>query len=376
VLWLDIEHTDGKRYFTWDAIKFPNPVETLTHISSFGRKMVTIVDPHIKVDSNYEIYSEAKEKGYFIKNKDGHDMEGWCWPGQSSWLDYLNVDVRKWYASKFSLEEYKGSTYDLYTWNDMNEMSVFSGPEVTCPKDTLHHGGWENRHVHNLYGMLQALSTYDGHFMRSNAKQRPFILSRSFFVGSQRAGAIWTGDNAAEWSHLKISIPMLLSLSVTGIAHCGADVGGFFKNPDSELLVRWYQAGAYQPFFRAHAHIDTKRREPWLFDDQTKALIKDAIHARYALLYYWYTLFYHTEKTGVSPMLPLWANFPTEKETFPMDDIYMIGSALLVKPVTEAGASSISVYFPGQDEVLLLKTISPLFLNFITLFFNKSFGII
>jgi alpha-glucosidase (family GH31 glycosyl hydrolase) len=47
--------------------------------------------------------------------------------------------------------------------------------------------------------------------------------------------------------------------------YAGADVGGFFGNPDPELLVRWYQLGAYYPFFRAHAHHDTKRREPWLF---------------------------------------------------------------------------------------------------------------
>jgi len=351
VLWLDIEHTDGKRYFTWDSIKFPDSVDTINHISSYGRKMVTIIDPHIKVDTNYFIYKEAKEKSYFIKDKSGNDMEGWCWPGQSSWLDFLNVDVRKWYASKFALTEYQGSTLDLYTWNDMNEMSVFSGPEVTCPKDTVHHGGWENRHVHNIYGMLQALSTYDGHLMRSDGKRRPFILSRAFFIGSQRAGAIWTGDNIAEWSHLKISVPMLLTLSVTGISHSGADVGGFFKNPDAELLVRWYQAGAYQPFFRAHAHIDTKRREPWLFDEQTKNLIRDAVHARYNLLYYWYTLFYLNEKSGVPPMLPLWANYPNDKSVFAMDDQYMIGSALLVKPVTEAGVTSMDIYFPGEGEI-------------------------
>lgn len=228
----------------------------------------------------------------------------------------------------------------------MNEMSVFSGPEVTCPKDTVHHGGWENRHVHNVYGMLQAMSTYDGHLMRSEGKRRPFILSRAFFAGSQRAGAIWTGDNTAEWSHLKISVPMLLTLSITGISHSGADVGGFFKNPDAELLVRWYQvnfkalskyflklnellnnckAGAYQPFFRAHAHIDTRRREPWLFDEQTKNLIREAVHARYNLLYYWYTLFYLNEKSGVPPMLPLWANYPKDKNVFAIDDQYMIG---------------------------------------------------
>jgi alpha-glucosidase (family GH31 glycosyl hydrolase) len=62
-----------------------------------------------------------------------------------------------------------------------------------------------------------------------------------------------------------------------------------------------------------------------LFDQQSISLIRDAVHARYALLYYWYTLFYHTEKTGVSPMLPLLANFPSDKNVFSMDDEYMIG---------------------------------------------------
>ena len=64
-----------------------------------------------------------------------------------------------------------------------------------------------------------------------------------------------------------------------------------------------------------------------MFDEQTKNLIRDAVHARYNLLYYWYTLFYLNEKSGVPPMLPLWANFPNDKNVFAMDDQYMIGEA-------------------------------------------------
>lgn len=132
----------------------------------------------------------------------------------------------------------------------------------------------------------------------------------------------------------------------------GADVGGFFKNVETELMVRWYQAGAYQPFFRSHAHLDTKRREPWLFDDTATALIRDAIHARYTLLYYWYTQFYLNEKTGRPPMVPLWVNFPNDTTLFGVDDEYMIGSSLLVKPITTPGATSIDVLFPGDETEL------------------------
>lgn len=82
VIWLDIEHTNGKRYFTWDTSKFPNPEKLQDDLAAYGRKMITISDPHIKKDDGYQIYSEAKSHGYFVKTKDGADYEGWCWPGR------------------------------------------------------------------------------------------------------------------------------------------------------------------------------------------------------------------------------------------------------------------------------------------------------
>jgi len=69
-------------YFTWDAHKFPNSVEMLKNVSVKGRKMVTIIDPHIKRDDSYSVYRDANaHDGYFVKNKDGGTYDGWCWPG-------------------------------------------------------------------------------------------------------------------------------------------------------------------------------------------------------------------------------------------------------------------------------------------------------
>jgi len=84
VVWLDIEHTNGKRYFTWDTGKFPNPERMQNDLAFYGRKMVTITDPHIKKDDGYQIYADAKARGYFVKSKDGLDYEGSCWPGRNS----------------------------------------------------------------------------------------------------------------------------------------------------------------------------------------------------------------------------------------------------------------------------------------------------
>jgi alpha 1,3-glucosidase len=106
VLWLDIEHTDGKRYFTWDNRFFPNPVKMQQALWEKGRRMVTIVDPHIKRDDKYYIHKEATKKGLYIKTEDGsQDFDGWCWPGSSSYLDFTSETVRAWWAEQVRITQ-------------------------------------------------------------------------------------------------------------------------------------------------------------------------------------------------------------------------------------------------------------------------------
>ncbi|PAV62713.1 hypothetical protein WR25_25835 [Diploscapter pachys] len=347
VIWLDIEHTDGKKYFTWDPNRFGTAKDMINNVASTGRKMVTIIDPHIKKDDNYYVYKNAKDKGLFVKRADGvTDYEGHCWPGASEYLDFYHPETRSYWKSLFSFDSYQQSTKDLFTWNDMNEPSVFSGPEITMHRDSIHYGGIEHREVHNMYGMMYTSASFDGLMARTDGQDRPFILSRAGFVGTQRTAAIWTGDNAAQWGHLEITPPMTLSLSIAGVPFIGSDVGGFFGNPDEQLLVRWYEAGAFIPFFRAHAHIDTRRREPWLFSEATRLQIRDAIRRRYALLPYWYTLFYEHTQDGSPPMRPIWYEFPKEEKLYAEHNAFMLGNAILVRPVLTADTYSVSIDLP------------------------------
>ena len=148
-----------------------------------------------------------------------------------------------------------------------------------------------------------------------------------------------------------------------------ADVGGFFGNPDPDMLVRWYQVGIMGPFFRAHAHIDTKRREPYLLEEPYKGMVKDILRLRYAMLPIWYTAFRETSVTGL-PILryccqqfyqtafhldfifrPQFLVFPKDKAGFGLDDQYYIGSSgLLTKPVTVKDATEATVYL-AEDQV-------------------------
>lgn len=356
VLWLDIEHTDGKKYFTWDYSLFPHPEEMQKKLAEKGRHMVNIVDPHIKRDDSYYIHKEATEKGHYVKDASGKDYDGWCWPGSSSYLDMLRPEVRAWWADKFSYKNYVGSTPSLYIWNDMNEPSVFNGPEISMPRDALHVGGVEHRELHNAYGYYFHMGTFGGLVKRGEGKDRPFVLSRAFFAGTQRYGAVWTGDNTAEWEQLRVSVPMVLTMGLTGMPFVGADVGGFFGNPEPELLVRWYQVGAYYPFFRGHAHHDTKRREPWLFGERNTELIRDAIRTRYMYLPYFYTLFREANTTGIPVMRPLWMEFSTDEATFGNDEAFMVGNGLLVQGIYTEKAKHVSVYLPGQEPWYDLRT--------------------
>lgn len=167
--------------------------------------------------------------------------------------------------------------------------------------------------------------TAQGLVQREDPPKRPFVLTRAFYAGSQRFGAMWTGDNLGTWEHLKGTVSMLLTNGIAGMTFSGgksmiinhtrridlltsffstclADVGGFFGNPSAEMMVRWYQLGAFQPFFRAHGHIDTKRREPYLFEQPIQSYIRDAIRLRYTILPAFYTAFYEASLDG-TPIL-------------------------------------------------------------------------
>ena len=358
VLWLDIGHTNEKRYFTWDYSNFPDPDGLLSELKGNKRKVVTITDPHIKRDPQYRVHVLAAERDLYVRNSDETTFEGDCWSGNSSYIDYLNPNARAMWASLYQTKNYPHYAENLYTWIDMNEPSVFDGPECTMPKDLVHVDGVEHRHIHNIYGHLMCQATFEGVKNGHGGNDRPFILTRSFFLGTQKYAAVWTGDNTASWDHLRSTVPMLLSLQISGISLSGADVGGFFNNPSPELVTRWYQTGAFQPFFRGHSNENTNRREPWLFGEPYTSHIADAIRTRYQYIPYWYTLFAANSLPSTHPfssynrgppMRPMWWEFPSDKESDTNENQWMVGNGLLVAPVMEEGATSHSVYLPSGE---------------------------
>ncbi|KAG5481618.1 hypothetical protein CUR178_06970 [Leishmania enriettii] len=355
VLWLDIEHTDKKKYFTWDPYSFPEPKVLTDALASKGRKLVTVKDPHVMCDGEYYVHVEATKGDYYIKDFSGQDFVGNCWPGRSSWPDFLNTRTRDWYSQFLHDDRYPGGSRDIHTWVDMNEPSVFGGEKGTLSKTAVHkmdNGQTvEHRFVHNAYGLYSVQAVYKGMLEAGGpdaAPERPFILTRSFFPGSQRYAAMWTGDNIANWDHLENSIPELLSLSISNYPFCGCDIGGFFFDPEEELFVRWMQAGVFLPFYRIHSHHETKRREPWTFSDEARSLIRNALALRYALVPYLYTTFYHAHTEGSTVMRPLFYEFPAQTELREVQGTYLFGPSILVQPVVKQHVTEVTVPLPNE----------------------------
>lgn len=371
VVWLDIEWSKDHMYGVWDRLAFKDPDAMVHALDERGRKLVLIIDPHLKKTNDYFMYDEAKSQGLFVRRADGTaPYEGVCWSGDASWVDFFNPKTWAWWERLHHLRhpKFAGNARNLFVWNDMSEPAIFSGPEVTSPKDVLHAPHWENRDIHNINGVIMANLTATGLRHRElgvrdkngqpGVERRPFVLSRAWWLGTQRYAAIWTGDNMGTWEHFANSVPMILQNGMGGMSFCGADIGGFFGNPDEELLVRWYQAGIFEPFFRAHSHIDSKRREPYLYaDTDTGAALRGLLRLRYELLPVWYTAFWHSNVTGLPVLLPQALQFPHDTRGFTVDDQYYLGrSGLLVKPPVARDAQHVDMYLADDEPYYHYRT--------------------
>ena len=317
--WFDIEHTNDKRYFTWDPKNFSNSKDLLDTLYNEHRYFVTIIDPHIKADDDYFVCKRLKENDCFvkIKNEKGEleNFKGHCWPGTSYYADFLNPDkLLPFYKEFYQTEKYFMNYYNLGTWVDMNEPSVFDAPENdnSMPKTNIHNDGTqlvEHREVHNLYGHFYQKVAYEALKSRLGPNKRAFILSRSFYAGSQQNGFIWTGDQGTNMDFLNSSIETNMINALCGISGCGSDIGGFMGSPTPEVVKAWYTLGIYYSFFRGHSCIDTIRREPWLFEERICNSIIDSIRLRYHLLMYTYTKFYEHANNGIPILKPIWMKF-------------------------------------------------------------------
>ncbi len=337
VMWMDIDYMRGHRTLTFDPKGHPDPKGYMADLHALGFKGVWMIDPALKNDPNagYAAFDEGEKRGVWVKRADGKtDYVGRVWPGDCKFPDFLRADVRDWWADanrRFVAEN------DLDgLWNDMNEPAVFGGFGHTMPPDNVHGGDKpgdfpRGPHVryHNIYGMQMIRATRDG-LLRAHPDRRPFVLTRANFLGGQRYGYTWTGDNLSTDAHMRLAVPMSLNLALSGQPFNGPDLGGFGNRCTPELLRQWVGAGAFFPFCRNHsAH---QPQEPWIFGTETTAAFRTAIARRYALMPYLYALFGAAAKDGSPVMAPVFFADPKDPALRREEQAFMLGADLVVVP--------------------------------------------
>ncbi|MCR5512676.1 MAG: DUF5110 domain-containing protein [Prevotella sp.] len=333
VIWMDIDYMDGYRIFTFDPDGFPNPRRLNDYLHQQHFKSVYMIDPGVKAEKGYFVDDQGRAGDYFVKTADGKLFEGNVWPGACHFPDFTRPEVRSWWSTLY--RDLMATGVDG-VWNDMNEPAIFGQPEQTMPLDNRHEGGdgvtaGPHLRFHNVYGMNMVRASRQG-LLLANPQKRPFILSRSNFLGGQRYAATWTGDNLSHPDHMKLSVPMTLTLGLSGQPFNGPDIGGFCENSNGELVAQWTALGVYFPFVRNHNTKGTVAQETWAFTPEVLDACRTAINRRYRLMPYIYTLFREASETGMPVMRPLFMADPTDLSLRSEDRAFLLGGDLLVRP--------------------------------------------
>ena len=343
VVYLDIDYQDRNRPFTVNAKAFPDFPGLVADLRKQHLHLVNITDLHIAHAPNqgYSPYDSGHAGDQFVKNPDGSEFVGAVWPGPAVFPDFTRAQSREWWGSLY--QDFVKDGVSGF-WNDMNEPSVFDGPDKTMPLNTVHRieePGFTTRtathaEIHNIVGLENARATYDG-LLKLRPNERPFVLTRATYAGGQRYGFTWTGDNSATWNHLRLATQMVLNLGISGIPYVGADVGGFNGSPPPALLTRWVEQAAFSPFFRDHATKGSLPHEVWNNGPEQEAIRRRYIETRYRLLPYFYALADEASRTGLPLMRPVFLEFPEIFDrSYPgfenLDTEFLLGPSLLIAP--------------------------------------------
>jgi alpha-D-xyloside xylohydrolase len=329
----------GSHQFTSN---FPDPTAMFSKLREMHvHTMISVWPFYTPPGANFD---QILSHNYFVTG--GRTQVPSYYPG-SRLFDAFNADARKTFW-----QQIQTSLYDKGVeawWLDSSEPLDFYGEEQGPLLEGAHTAMGSGTRYANMYPLMETQAVYEGQ-RSTNYKKRVFILTRSSFLGQQRnAASSWSGDIAPTFDALRRQIPAGLNYSMSGFPYWTTDIGGFLGGDPSDpayqqLFVRWFQYGTFCPIFRTHgARI---ANELWSYGPQAQGILAGYDNLRYRLLPYIYSIAWKTTSEGYTPMRALAMDFPSDRKALDIADEFMFGPAVLVNPVTEAGATARRVYLP------------------------------
>ncbi|CAL1275533.1 unnamed protein product [Larinioides sclopetarius] len=403
VQFLDIDHMEVNRDFTWNKKEFAGLQEYMHKTrEEYGLNWIIILDPAIEGIQNYSVFESGVKDNVFIKRSHLWKPEmfpdqvrkynitfGKVWPSTYvAFPNFFDENAKTWWIK--NIVDYSKEMPFEGLWIDMNEPSNFGTNEdrpfycpgtgdcwsLKCPNseyedppynplkesgserlskmtlcmESVHDSGtlsYRHYDVHSLYGWSQTQPTLEA--AEKATGYRSLVITRSTYPSSGRYAGHWLGDNRSSWDDLRRSIIGMLEFNIFGIPYIGADVCGFNGDTTPELCTRWMQLGAFYPFYRNHNGRGEKAQDPVALGDDVVAASKRAVERRYMLNPYLYTLFYHAHVEGSTVVRPLFHEFPEDQNTWNNGEQFMWGKCLLISPILAPGVKSLKMYLPDEE---------------------------
>jgi len=358
VIVADFFHWTHLGEWRFDPAEWPDPQAAVKELSETGTRLMVSVWPSVSPLS--ENHAEMERRGLFIGTEFGPVAHA-DWPDkgidktvQVAFYDATNPVARDYVWSKVR-DNYLSLGIDLY-WADACEPELKPGYSANL----RYHAG-PGLEVGNMYPRENSRMFYDG--LQSEGKTDVVTLNRSAWAGSQRYGAVlWSGDIFTDFETMRKQIPAGLNTALSGIPWWNTDIGGFHGgDPTSpeyrEVMVRWFQFGAFSPIFRLHGvrtpasefgpDMTGAPNELWSYGEEACAIMASYIDLRERIKPYILDVMREAHESGLTPLRPYFVEFPDDPKSWEIDTAYLFGRDLLVAPVFEAGARTWDVYLPA-----------------------------
>ena len=354
VIIIDFFHWTAMGNWKFDPEYWPDPSAMVRELDEMSVKLMVSIWP--TVNRNSENYNEMNERGMLLGSERGIPVFIPFKDGTRLGTEYMHFyDPTNPEARKFIWDKVKDGYFKhgiKIWWLDAPEPEMYPFD----PDNVRFHIG-NGLEVGCLYPIMHQKAFYEG--MKAEGEEEIITLNRSAWAGSQRyAAAVWSGDIVSTFESLQVQVRAGLNIGLSGIPWWNTDIGGFLYGKPAEpyfreLIVRWFQYGAFCPLFRIHGcrepFADTTGtvNEVWEFGERAYEIIKEYMFIRERLRPYIMEQMRIAHEKGTPPMRPLFFDFPGDELCVDVDDEFLFGPDILVAPVLFEGATSRPVYLPA-----------------------------
>lgn len=270
--------------------------------------------------------------------------------GSHHFYDPHNDEAKEIYWNQANTQLFSKYGWDAW-WADNNEPQGY--PDAVERKNFMTAKG-PGVTYYNTYPIEHTAGFYQG-WRKDIPDKRAFVLSRSAFPGQQRyATAAWSGDILSTWNDFQNQLSAGLNFCLSGIPYWTTDIGGYFyvdwSTPNNnELMVRWFQYGAFCPIFRIHGQGEKSMVSTSTLTPSTINKLAKIDKLRYRLMPYIYSLAGKVTHENYTMMRHLVMDYRNDSRVWNIDNQFLFGPALMINPVTSPGMTQRSVYLPEGD---------------------------